>query len=366
MANPLGKTLRGYLRREIIARFVAGLALFTFVLFTARIIEMVDLVLARGVPAATIARLFLLVLPTLFELTTPVAVLMATIVTFGRLKSDGELTALRAAGLSWLTLVGPAVRCGALAAIACFAVAAWLRPWANERIAEGVYELAKARAGAALKPGVFNSDFDGIVLYIEEVESETGQVAGILLADERDHGHPTTVLAAAGRVIADEPRRLVRLELSEGTSLTRHGARDSYDVTAFASFDVTLDLGARWPAPGGAKDPSQLALGDLLGERRAAEAPRAREAEIELHRKLAFALASVVFGVLGVPLGVAGAGGARGRGLTASVASALLYYFVFGGAVALARQGSLPPALVLQLPNTAFALAACLALGRQR
>ena len=56
MADRLGKTLRGYLAREIIVGFAGGLALFTFILLTARIIEMVDLVLSRGVPTLTVAR----------------------------------------------------------------------------------------------------------------------------------------------------------------------------------------------------------------------------------------------------------------------------------------------------------------------
>ena len=95
----MGKTLRRYLVREIGAAFVAGLAILTFVLLVARILEMVDLVLARGVPATKILALFAYVLPSFLELTIPAALLLAIVVAFGRLTSDGEITAMLAAGI---------------------------------------------------------------------------------------------------------------------------------------------------------------------------------------------------------------------------------------------------------------------------
>ena len=361
MADRLGKTLRGYLAREIAVGFAGGLALFTFILLTARIIEMVDLVLSRGVPALTVARLFGLILPTFLELTTPVAALLGVLVAFGRFASDGEMVAMRAAGISWAALLRPVLGFGFAALMATLAVATFVRPWANRAITDTVYELAKAKATAALRPRVFNSDFGGIVIYVASASPSSGELVGVLVADERDESARTTVFAASGRVFADEPQRRVRLQLHDGTTVTRHRGADSYDVTSFASLEVSLDvarelraLAVAGPRPSD-MPPSELAVALRSGD---------TEAVTELHRKLAFSVAAFVFSILGVPLAATASKTARGRGLAVSTVAAFVYYLLLSAGVVLAPALGLPTGAGLWLPNVVFAAIAVHTLRR--
>lgn len=360
MADRLGKTLRGYLAREITVGFAGGLALFTFILLTARIIEMVDLVLSRGMPALAVARLFALILPTFLELTTPVAALLGVLVAFGRFASDGEMVAMRAAGISWGALLRPVIWFGIAAALATLIVATFVRPWANRTITDTVYELAKAKATAALRPRVFNSDFGGIVIYVASASPASGELGGILVADERDEESRTTVFAARGRVFADEPERRVRLQLRDGTTVTRHPGADSYDVTSFASLEVSLDV---------AREIRALSVGPRAtdmppGELAVALGNGDPEAATEVHRKLAFSVAALVFSLLGVPLAATASKTARGRGLAISIAAAFFYYLLLSAGVVLAPAAGLPAGVGLWLPNLVFAVLAARALRR--
>jgi len=352
MADRLGKTLRGYLAREITVGFAGGLALFTFILLTARIIEMVDLVLSRGVPALTVARLFALILPTFLELTTPVAALLGVLVAFGRFASDGETVAMRAAGISWVALLRPVLFFGLAAALATLIVATFVRPWANRAITDTVYELAKAKATAALRPRVFNSDFGGIIIYVTSASPISGELRGVLVADERRDDARTTVFAKRGRVYADEPHRRVRLQLHEGTTVTRHRGIDSYDVTSFASLEVSLDVARelRSLSVAGPR-PSDMPPSELF----AALRRRDPEAATELHRKLAFSGAALVLALLGVPLAATASRTARGRGLAISTIAAFLYYLLLSAGAVLAPAAGLSPGAGLWLPNIVFA-----------
>jgi lipopolysaccharide export system permease protein len=361
MADRLGKTLRGYLAREITVGFAGGLALFTFILLTARIIEMVDLVLSRGVPTLTVARLFALILPTFLELTTPVAALLGVLVAFGRFASDGEMMAMRAAGISWAAVLRPVLGFGLAVALATLVVATFVRPWANRAITDTVYELAKAKATAALRPRVFNSDFGGIVIYVASASPTSGELGGVLVADERDESARTTVFAARGRVFADEPQRRVRLQLHDGTTVTRHQGADSYDVTSFASLEVSLDvarqlrsLSVAGPRPSD-MPPTELATALRAGDPQAAT---------ELHRKLAFSAAGLVFALLGIPLAATASKTARGRGLAVSTVAAFLYYLLLSAGVVLAPAAGLPAGVGLWLPNVVFAIVAVWTLRR--
>ena len=269
MARSLGKTLRRYIGREIILGFAAGLAIFSFLLLTARIIDLVDLVLARGVPLVAVARLFLLAVPSFLELTMPAAVLLGVLTTFGRLANDGELTAIRAAGVPWLSFLGPVVRAGLAVGLATLAVAAFVRPWANRQIVDAVYDVAKSRAASAIRPGVFNWDFDGIVLYVKRTFPESGLLEGILVADERDERARTRVFAERGSIVADEPARRIRLELSDGTAVTERPGPDSYDLTSFGSFEVDLDVARDLGSSAGSTErPADMPLGRLLAAAR--------------------------------------------------------------------------------------------------
>lgn len=361
MADRLGKTLRGYLAREITLGFAGGLALFTFILLTARIIEMVDLVLSRGLPALTVARLFGLILPTFLELTAPVAALLGVLITFGRFSGDGETVAMRAAGISWAALFRPVLGFGLAAAVGTLAVATFVRPAANRAITDTVYELAKAKATAALRPRVFNSDFGGIVIYVASISPGSGELGGVLVADEREEKAPTTVFAARGRVFADEPERRVRLQLHDGTTVTRHQSADSYDVTSFASLEVSLDVAREIRAlSGNGIRPSDLPPAELIAAVRRGDA----EAATEVFRKLAFSVAALLFSVLGVPLSATASRTARGRGLAVSIAAAFIYYLLLSAGVVLAPAAGLPAGAGLWLPNAVFAVVAAVGVHR--
>jgi len=94
------KILDRYIVRELIVPFVLGLAVFTSILLIVRILKLVELVVNRGVPIGQVLRLFSYILPAFLEVTVPMALLLAILVAFGRLSSDSEIVALRAAGRS--------------------------------------------------------------------------------------------------------------------------------------------------------------------------------------------------------------------------------------------------------------------------
>jgi len=365
MAQSLGKTLRRYIGREISVSFAAGLAVFSFLLLTARIIELVDLVLARGVPLLSVGRLFLLAVPTFLELTMPAAVLLGVLAAVGRLANDGELTAIRAAGVPWWSLVAPVARVGAVVGLATLTVATFVRPWANRQIVDAVYDVAKSRAAAAIRPGIFNWDFDGIVLFVNRALPESGVLEGILVADERDDRARTRVFAARGTIVADEPERRIRLELSDGTAVTERSGVDSYDLTSFGSFEVNLDVAKDLGGVAGAGErPANMPLDRLLAATRTAAGPGQLEAAIELHRKLAFGAAALLLALTGVPLAVPSSRSVHARGFAVSVGCALAYYVALSGAVMLVRRGDLPPAIGLWIPNAALACFAAYAMSR--
>lgn len=367
MLDSMGKTLRRYILREVGAAFVAGLGIFTFVLLIARILELVDLVLARGVPGYKVLTLFGYILPSFLELAIPMATLLATVVGFGRLATDGELTGIRAAGIQVYSMLRPVVTFGIIIAVSTFLLSAYASPWANRRIQDTLYDIAKTRATAALRPRLFNSSFGGMVVYVDSLDQEQGLMKGILLSDERENYRRTTIFASAGRLVTNEAVKTVYLRLLDGTSLSYHAAQESYDKTDFESLEVNLDLEQDMPEVRSEETgPRHLDWSDLLEtarERRDA-GQDAVEQEIEIHRKIALAGAGLLLAIIGVPLGIQRSRAVRARGMAVSIGVILGYYILLSTGVTLVRSGSMAPLAAMWMPNAAVAVLAAWFLHR--
>lgn len=110
------KLVDRYLLRELVPPFLIGVLTFTFLLLMSQILRLMELIVNKGVPAGTILNLLLYLLPSILVLTVPMSVFLASVVTFGRLSAENELTALKTGGFSLARLCLP---------VAIFSLAAW-------------------------------------------------------------------------------------------------------------------------------------------------------------------------------------------------------------------------------------------------
>jgi len=91
----LGRTL--FL--EITSNALLGTTIFTFVVFLQQVSKLLVLLVRSSAPPKTVGFLFSLILPYVFTFTIPVGVLVGVLIALSRMSSDGEITAMRAAGI---------------------------------------------------------------------------------------------------------------------------------------------------------------------------------------------------------------------------------------------------------------------------
>ena len=355
----MGRILYRYTLREMLAPFVLGLGIFTFVLLLARLLRLIELVVNRGLPATQVFRLFAYLLPAFLEVTVPMAMLLAILVAFGRLSADSEITALRSAGVSLYQLT-PAVATFVVASMLATAfLATYARPWGNHEMRLALFDIARTRATAGIRPQVFNDEFSGLTIYTERVDTKNDRLLHVLIADQRDPDQQNTIFARQGSLVSDPERHVVTLHLEDGIIYTRDASGRSEYRTEFESYAVSLDLQA---ALAGLteedEDPKELtlpALAERIAAKRASGASVTHELA-EYHRKFAIPFACVVFGLLALPLGVQPGRAVKSRGFTLSVAVIFVYYILLSVGQALAEQDRVPAALGLWLPNLVLGL----------
>jgi lipopolysaccharide export system permease protein len=354
--------------KEMAAAFGLGLMIFTFVLLTNKILRLVELIVNKGVGILTVLQLFLYILPYSLVVTIPMSVLLATLSTFTRLSADGELMALRASGLSLLRLTRPAVWFGLIASALTLLITIWILPFSNHAFKNLVFQMTKRQAAVGIQEGVFNSDFEGLILYVERVDRKTSRLQGIFLVDNRNPAERRVIVARAGRFTPDPEALRMDLSLSRGSiHLSAAEAAGRYRLLTFSDYSLTLDMGRSLA------DPAQRAPGEQeltlaeLRERAATLRAQGRNYHpplVEFHKKLAIPISCALFALVGVPLGSRFRKGGRGLSLAISVGFALGYYLLIVAGEGMGDRGLVPEALAMWLPNLLIGLGGGLLLLR--
>jgi lipopolysaccharide export system permease protein len=354
--------------KEMTGAFGLGLMIFTFVLLTNKILRLVELIVNKGVGIWTVLQLFLYILPYSLVVTIPMSILLATLTTFTRLGADGEILAMRAAGVSLFRLTRPAIWFGLVGSVLTLVITIWVLPFSNHAFKNLVFQMTFRQATVGIQEGVFNSEFEGLILYVERVDPKASRLEGIFLVDNRNPAERRVIVARDGRFTSDEENLRTILTLTEGT-IHMSGAESTgrYRLLTFADYSVALDMGRNLA------DPMQRTLGEqeltLAGLRQRAEHLRALGLNyhpplVEYHKKLAIPISCLLFTQVAVALGSRLKKGGRGLSLAISVACALGYYMLIVAGEGMADRGLVPEALAMWLPNLLVALGGILLLLR--
>lgn len=357
------KLLSRYVLVECLRGTVLGIVLFTFVLFLRNIGKLFEPMVRGSASIWDVCYLFLLVLPPALTFTIPLGVLVGVMIGLSRMASDGEITAMRANGISARLLLRPVLIFACLATACTGIGTTYLTPIAIEETYRMLNRLVADQLTAEIQPRIFEEQFPGMILYVGDVIP--GQVVkwrNVFIADmrppderegpdpqERGDG-PRITVARETIASPDIQNNRIQLSLLDGTTHEAGGQPDEYFNTAFPRGDQILE--ARAPQELRAKAYSEMHMHAL-----AQELDDSVEARIEWHQRLALPFACILLCLLGMPLGVSTRRGGKSAAVVITVALAFLYYVGLVSAVGLARQETLPTAIAMWLPNLLFGIA---------
>jgi len=101
------KILTKYMLRSLVPNYFVGLAFFTVMLLVNEVFRMMKLLIERSTSPDRVAQLFIFTIPYVLALTIPMAVIIASILTFGRMSTESEIVALRGSGISLMRIMWP-------------------------------------------------------------------------------------------------------------------------------------------------------------------------------------------------------------------------------------------------------------------
>jgi len=369
------KILTRYILKEMVGPTSLGLIFYTSIILMRQLFQLAGLIIRRSLPISTVAKLLLLSLPWIIVLTVPMSLLFGILIAVGRLSSDSEIIAMRALGISTRTIYLPVF----LFSFAIFLVNLYLMivvlPRGNSELARLTSDLVTQSAAKEIKPRIFYDDFENLMIYVDDVDPRTAQWRGVFVADNRaeenegttpaqavesaHRDNPGNALGQRGgqRIIIARNGNIATVKAVHQTWMNLHNAEthvwdprkpDRYDLNRNVQQRILLPE----KVPGetsrtASRSFREMTLGELLRQvhelRHSADHETYNLARVEVHKKFAIPFACIVFGIVGLPLGITNRRGGKSSGFSLSIAIIVFYYVLINNGEQLAATGRISP-----------------------
>jgi LPS export ABC transporter permease LptG/LPS export ABC transporter permease LptF len=349
-----------------------GTLLATFIIFLQYADKLfAALVSSNNVGIGTVLALLGWTLPPVLPLTIPFGVLVGILIGLGRMAADGEIVAMRAAGVSSRKVIAPVLVFATLGmALAAYAELR-LTPLAYRQSTHILNDILATQLSAEIEPRVFNENFPNKILYVDDVLAGTvAKWKGVFVADitppeQRQNGMrdkadgPMITLAREAVAVSDPHRNRIELTLEDYTQHEMGKDRRANDSSA--PFGVqALDA-----SPPDLKTLRSSAMNTRELIRYPKYGPDYTEVQIELHKRFSLPVACITLALVGIPLGVATRKGGKSAGYVIALFLGFFCYNLSSLAlIGVAKQHTLPVPVALWLPNAVFFVAGVIFLYR--
>jgi len=356
--NPMRKIINRYIFKEITSLFFIILFTLTFVLLMGNILQIMDLMVNKGISFLAIVKLIIFLLPSLLMFTIPIAFLVSILIAMGRFSADNEITALKTSGVSLMQIYYPVAFASLIAFTFTIIIGYYLVPHSYSASKRLLFDLAQQHAAIGIKEKVFNADFKDILLYAEKIHPKGDYMENVMISDNRIKGEQNTILAKKAYLFADADSMTVMLRLEGGSIHTVSSDFKKYRKIDFKSYDINLDLSTSISSANHSKTKDEMTMNELLEKMKEPGLNKValREFAIEVHKKFSIPLSCIFFGLLALPLGIRNHRAVKSRGFTVGIIIATSYYLLRIGGEALIETGRLSPEVGVWTPNFIFAL----------
>ena len=347
------RILDKYILKELLGPFFFGIAAFSSIFIgTSTLFKIAQYVTKYGAPITTVVKLFVYSLPGIVVLTFPMSMLLAALLSFGRLSSSSEITAMRSGGLSFFRLTIPVIITAMIVSVAAIALNEKVVPAANASYSYIVrYEIEKQSRPKSqehiIVKDVRGSDIERLT-YAQNFMSDTNTMSKVSV-QEFENGRLVRVQSAETAQWAEDRWIMYNGTITDLSSEGKVGR-----ILKFQEQVMPIEKNPQTISQE-QKKPDEMTMQELKEQIAVLkqEYVSTSKYEVELYQRVAIPLASFVFALIGTPLGLSPNRSSSSIGFGLSIIIIFMYYTVLTISGALGQGGALPPLLAAWLPNIA-------------
>ena len=345
------RILDKYIFREVCKAFLFGICAFSAVFIgSGTLFKIAKYITDYGASLSAVVKVFVFGLPNVIMWTFPMSMLLATLLTFGRLSSSSEITAMKSCGIGFFRIATPAIILGFFVSIAAILFNEHVVPWANTAYRNVVYYEIQGNTGAKSQDHIVLKDIkDGQIqrlLYARRYDADSQSLQNVTLQEFNDAGKVSHVENAEYAEYEGKEWIMhngMLYDISDGES--EHTLRFNTQVLPINASPRQIVREQ--------KDPEELTMKELKAQIRIMKTQYVdtNKLETELYQRITVPMASLIFALIGVPLGLQPTRNSSSAGFAMSVIIIFFYYALMTMANAIGRSGALSPMLAVWIPN---------------
>jgi lipopolysaccharide export system permease protein len=194
------RILTRYVLEEHAGPFFFGMAAIAFVFLLNTVFRDLGRILGKGLPLIVILKFFGLNFAWILALAIPMAVLIATLMAFGRLSSDREIDAIKASAIPIQRLIFPVFGAAAILVLFMIYFNNHILPDFNHKLRQMYYDISRTKPMMSLDPNVFNKDIPNYTILVQEIDQRKNSLKGVFINDTSDPQYNKTIIAERGNV----------------------------------------------------------------------------------------------------------------------------------------------------------------------
>lgn len=208
------KRLHKFILQSYFGPLIATFFVSLFILLMQFLWKYIDDMAGKGLEWTVIAELIVYTAAGLVPTALPLAILLSSIMTFGNMGENFELTAIKSAGVSLQKFMAPLIYLTILISIGAFFYSEYVIPYTNLKSYSLVYDVKNQKQALLIKEGEFYNGIEGYSIKIAKKNYKTNLLQNLMIYDHTNNKSNVKVtLADSGymRITADERNMILTL-----------------------------------------------------------------------------------------------------------------------------------------------------------
>ena len=211
------KRLNRFLVKSYIGPFIAAFFITEFILLMQFLWKYIDDLVGKGLGIMVIAKLFAYISAGLVPMAMPIAVLLSSIMTFGNLGENYELTAMKSSGISLLKIMFPLIIFNFMISFSSYLFYNDIMPYTNLKARSLLYDIRQQRLDISIKGGIFYNGIDNYSIKVGRKNIDNGMLYNMMIYDHTERkGNINVTLADSGYIKMTPDKQYLILKLYNG------------------------------------------------------------------------------------------------------------------------------------------------------
>ena len=351
------RILTRYILREFIDPFFSSLCVFTFILFLGNMFRLANMLVKERISVLSILKLVVYLLPFILTYTLPMAILVATLTSIGRLSSDNEITAMKANGINpYRIIMPPILAVAVILSLVSLPLNNTIAPKANFSSKKLFKEIGILNPSALLEEKKPMKIFKGYTFYIDKIRKNI--LYNVVIYQLKADSSVRTITAKQGRFISKPKNKSLVLKLREG-SIEEFNPKNPNEYFKCSFKIYSIDFGSiAYDMIKLKKSYIEMTSNDLKNKiipKAFGTKANINKLYVELYRKTSLSFSFIPFILIGIPLSIRYRRSSKFAAIGIGMPVILLHYLLMISGSIIAQKGYMPPAVAMWLPNIIIA-----------